>query len=71
VLLVRTTASSSLVNVSTVTTGPKTLVWDEAHLLHTLREHETHYTPTDLTTHHDIQRPDRLGGIVHEYHHAA
>ena len=71
----------------------RTLVWDQAHLLHALREYERHYnvhrphrgmsnsrplrplpepiTDPDKITHLDIRPRDRLGGIIHEYEHAA
>ena len=71
----------------------RTLILNQAHLLHALREFESFYN--DHRTHrvlHDaapcrplpplitesdqldqltIRRRDRLGGILHEYHHAA
>jgi putative transposase len=70
----------------------RTLVWNQAHLLHALREFESFY---DQHRHHralngaplrpapeplnetgrldqlDILRRDRLGGVLHEYQHAA
>ncbi len=71
----------------------RTLVWNHAHLIHALREFETHYNehrphrtlhqaaplrsaPEPITEqariiHLDIRRHDRLGGILHEYEHAA
>ncbi|MFE6160618.1 integrase core domain-containing protein [Streptomyces sp. NPDC056486] len=70
----------------------RTLVWNERHLRHTLRQFELHYnlhrphqamdqaaplcaTPEPLTrtqiTHLDVRRRARLGGILHEYQHAA
>ncbi len=71
----------------------RTLIWNQAHLLHALREYERHYnahrphrgisnarplhplpepiTDSDKITHLDIRRRDRLGGIIHEYEHAA
>jgi putative transposase len=70
----------------------RTLVWNQAHLLHTLREFESFYNqhrhhralksaplrPTPKPVHEpsrldqlDIHRRDRLGGILHEYQHAA
>jgi putative transposase len=71
----------------------RTLIWNQAHLLHALREYEIHYNshrphrgiasaaplrplpqpitnPGTLTPLH-IDRDDRLGGILHEYRHAA
>jgi hypothetical protein len=71
----------------------RTLVWNQTHLLHALRQYERHYNehrphrgicnarplrplpepitdPTNIT-HSAIQRRDRLGGILHEYQHAA
>jgi hypothetical protein len=70
-----------------------TLIWNQRHLLHALREHETYYNshrahqameqtaplraaPAPITnpqhsTDLDIHRHDRLGGILHEYEHAA
>jgi len=69
------------------------LIWNQRHLLHALREYETHYNryrahqaleqaaplravPAPITdplhiTVPDIRRHDRLGGIIHEYQHAA
>ena len=69
------------------------LIWNQAHLLHSLRQYETHYhehrphrginsarplralpqpvKDQDQLARLDIRRPDRLGGIIHEYHHAA
>jgi putative transposase len=71
----------------------QTLIWNQAHLLHTLREFEQFYNShrpqqgianarplqplpppisvADAVTRLDIRRRDRLGGILHEYHHAA
>jgi transposase InsO family protein len=71
----------------------RTLIYNQRHLLHTLRAYEAHYnthrphqgianarplqplpepiTDPDRLTHLDIHRRDRLGGILHEYEHAA
>jgi putative transposase len=71
----------------------RTLVWNQAHLLHALHEYERHYnahrphrgisnarplrplpepiTAPDKITHLDIRRRDHLGGILHDYTHAA
>ncbi|MFE4956098.1 integrase core domain-containing protein [Streptomyces sp. NPDC056653] len=71
----------------------RTLILNQAHLLHALREYETFYnehrphralhaaaplrslpepiTEPDRLNHLDIRRRDRLGGILHEYQHAA
>ncbi|MFF3055994.1 integrase core domain-containing protein [Streptomyces sp. NPDC057909] len=71
----------------------RTLIWNQAHLLHALREYERYYnqhrphrtlsnaaplhpppepiTEPDRLTHLDIRRRERLGGILHEYQHAA
>jgi transposase InsO family protein len=71
----------------------RTLIWNQRHLMHTLREYERHYNahrphrgisnarplhplPEPLTepgqiTDLVIRRRDRLGGIIHEYKHAA
>jgi hypothetical protein len=71
----------------------RTLIWDQAHLLHALREFESFYNehrphqgivnarplrplPAPLTdvsevTRLRIHRRDRLGGVLHEYEHAA
>jgi hypothetical protein len=71
----------------------RTLIWNQRHLLHTLREFEIFYNehrphqgianarpltmlPEPITdphplTHLNIHRRDRLGGILHEYEHAA
>ena len=70
----------------------RTLIWNQAHLRHALREYEQHYN--EHRTHRSlaaqaplrvrpeplgpdqierlaIDRRDRLGGVVHEYHYAA
>ena len=71
----------------------RTLIYNQAHLLHALREYETHYNthrphrgiagasplrslPQPITepatiTQLRIHRHDRLGGLLHEYQHAA
>ncbi|MGW3660086.1 integrase core domain-containing protein [Streptomyces sp. NPDC005151] len=71
----------------------RTLIWNQQHLIHALREFEDFYNshrphqgianarplhplPTPITdpqqiTHLDIRRHQRLGGILHEYQHAA
>jgi transposase InsO family protein len=71
----------------------RTLIVNQAHLLHALREYETFYnqhrphralqsagplrplpqpiTELDQLAHLTIRRRDRLGGILHEYQHAA
>jgi putative transposase len=71
----------------------RTLIWNQQHLLHALREFEQFYNshrphqgianarplrplpspipPTDVATHLRVYRRDRLGGILHEYRHAA
>jgi putative transposase len=71
----------------------RTLIWNQAHLLHALYQYEKHHNahrphrgiangrplqplPEPITdpatiTHLDIRRRDRLGGIIHEYQHAA
>jgi transposase InsO family protein len=71
----------------------RTLIWNQAHLLHTLREFEQFYNshrphqgianarplqalPPPIpephaTTRLHIRRQDHLGGILHEYRHAA
>jgi putative transposase len=71
----------------------RTLIWNQAHLLHALREFEAHYnthrphralsptaplrpasepiTDDARIIHLDVRRRDRLGGVMHEYHHAA
>ncbi|WP_034090704.1 integrase core domain-containing protein [Streptacidiphilus albus] len=71
----------------------RTLIWDQRHLLHALREFETFYNahrphqgianarplhalPAPIEdpgriAHLDIRRRARLGGILHEYQHAA
>jgi putative transposase len=71
----------------------RTLIWNQSHLLHALREFETFYNrhrphrtldqaaplrplprpisePAQLR-HLKVRRRDRLGGILHEYQHAA
>jgi transposase InsO family protein len=71
----------------------RTLIWNQRHLLHALREFEQFYNghrphqgianarplhplpaqiaDPDKLTHLNIRRRDRLGGILHEYEHAA
>jgi putative transposase len=71
----------------------RTLIANQAHLLHALREYETFYNEhrphrtfkdaaplrplpqpiaePDRLDRLDIRRRDRLGGILHEYQHAA
>jgi transposase InsO family protein len=71
----------------------RTLIFNQRHLLHALREYEVFYnehrphqgianarplvplpepiTDPDRLAHLNIHRRDRLGGILHEYNHAA
>ena len=71
----------------------RTLIWNQSHLLHVLREFEQFYNghrphqgianarplqplpvplvAPDQIASLDIQRRDRLGGVLHEYQHAA
>jgi transposase InsO family protein len=70
----------------------RTLVWNQTHLLHALREFESFYNQhrhhralngaplrpapeplneTGRLDQLDIRRRDRLGGVLHEYRHAA
>jgi putative transposase len=71
----------------------RTLIWNQRHLLHALREYETFYnrhrphralgqaaprrplpeptTEPGKITRMEIRRQDRLGGVLHEYRHAA
>jgi putative transposase len=68
----------------------RTLIWNQRHLMHALREYEQFYNghrphqgianarplqplPPPLATVTDlrIHRHDRLGGVLHEYRHAA
>jgi putative transposase len=71
----------------------RTLIWNQAHLLHALREFEHFYNshrphqgignarplnalpppipPADADARLHVLRRDRLGGILHEYQHAA
>jgi putative transposase len=71
----------------------RTLIWNQRHLLHALREFEQFYNghrphqgianarplrplpapiaDRDNLARLDIRRRDRLGGILHEYEHAA
>ena len=71
----------------------RTLIHNQPHLLHALREYEDFYNqhrphralhaaapqralPAPITEPHalqhlNIRRQDRLGGILHQYHHAA
>ena len=71
----------------------RTLIWNQGHLLHALREYETFYDrhrphralgqaapcrplPEPIAepgqiARLEIRRQDRLGGIFHEYRHAA
>src|SRR4051812_3735741 len=71
----------------------RTLIFNQRHLLHALREYEVFYnthrphqgitnarplaplseriTDPHRLTHLNIHRRDRLGGVLHEYEHAA
>ncbi|MDH6120194.1 transposase InsO family protein [Kitasatospora sp. GAS204A] len=71
----------------------RTLIWNECHLRHALREFEHHHNahrphqamnqaaplravPEPITDPRriarlDIRQHDRLGGVIHEYRHAA
>jgi putative transposase len=71
----------------------RTLIWNQRHLLHALREYERFYnlhrphqgianvrplkplqapiTDPDHLARLNIHRRDRLGGVLHEYEHAA
>ncbi|MFF5278892.1 integrase [Streptomyces sp. NPDC000133] len=60
----------------------RTLIWNQAHLLHALGEFEAFYNqhlrqdPEPITEPNrlqrlDVHRRDRLGGVLHEYAHAA
>jgi transposase InsO family protein len=71
----------------------RTLIWNENHLRHALREFEAHHnqhrphqamaqatplravpepiTDPDRISNLNIRRYDRLGGVLHEYQHAA
>ena len=71
----------------------RTLIWNESHLRHCLRQFELHHnehrphqgmhqaaplhavpapiTDPDRIAYLDIRRNDRLGGMIHEYQHAA
>ena len=70
----------------------RTLIWNENHLRHALREYEQHYNlcrthrslaaaaplrarpealERDRIQRLTIRRQDRLGGVIHEYRHAA
>ena len=71
----------------------RTLIWNQRHLLHALREFEQFYNghrphqgianarplcplppriaDPDVLAHLNIRRRDHLGGILHEYEHAA
>ncbi|MEV0056349.1 integrase [Saccharopolyspora shandongensis] len=71
----------------------RTLIWNQRHLLHALRQFEQLYNEhrplqgiaharpqrplpapiadQDTMTHLDIRKRERLGGILHEYNHAA
>jgi putative transposase len=71
----------------------RTLIWNQRHLLYTLREYETYYnahrshqgiakarplaplpepiTSLDQLARIRIRRRDPLGGLFHEYEHAA
>lgn len=70
----------------------RTLIWNQHHLLHALREFEDFYNShrphqgianarplrpapvpvadPEETARPDIRRRERLGGVLHEYHHA-
>jgi transposase InsO family protein len=70
----------------------RTLIWNEIHLRHVLREYERHYNQhrthrslaaaaplrarpqplePDQIERLTVRRRDRLGGVIHEYRHAA
>ncbi len=71
----------------------RTLIWNQTHLLHALRQYERHYnahrphrginnarplhplpppiTDPDTIVQLNIHRRDHLGGLLHEYEHAA
>ena len=71
----------------------RTLIWNQSHLLHALRQYERRYnehrphrgivnarplrplppsiTDPDTIAHLNVWRRDRLGGLLHEYEHAA
>ncbi len=71
----------------------RTLIWNQRHLLHPLREFEQLYNfhrpdqgianarplralprslpETDIAARLRVHRRDRLGGVLHEYEHAA
>jgi transposase InsO family protein len=71
----------------------RTLIWNQRHLMHVLREFEQFYnghrphralsraaplralpepiTAPERVTRLDVRRHDRLGGVLHEYRHAA
>ncbi|MFE2696887.1 integrase [Streptomyces mirabilis] len=71
----------------------RTLIWNERHLRHALREFERHHhahwphqamhqaappravpeaiTDPERVTRLNIRRDDRIGGVIHEYRHAA
>lgn len=70
----------------------RTLIWNETHLRHALREYERHYNlhrthrslaaaaplrarpqalEPDRIDRLAVRRQDRLGGVIHEYRHAA
>jgi transposase InsO family protein len=71
----------------------RTLIWNQSHLLHALREFEQFYKRAPAASGHrqrpsapatavplvspgqiaslNIRRRDRLGGVLHEYQHAA
>jgi putative transposase len=62
----------------------RTLIWNQRHLLHALREYEVFYnahrplaplpepiTDPDRLAQLNIHRRNRLGGVLHEYSHAA
>jgi putative transposase len=71
----------------------RTLIWNQHHLLHALREYEAFYnghrphrgianarplhplpapiTEPDQIAHLNVRKRQRLGGILHEYRHAA
>ena len=46
----------------------RTLIWNQAHLLRAL---PSPITKPDAPTRFHVHRRDRLGGILHEYRHAA
>ncbi|MEU9156087.1 hypothetical protein AB0D59_37440 [Streptomyces sp. NPDC048417] len=52
------------------TPGPH-VIWNERHLRHALRAVPEPITDPERVTRLNLRRNDRIGGVIHEYWHAA